>query len=77
MDVVGEDTIVYPVRLLPPLSLGAVHSTVAVVLDADIVGVPIVGAFGVVYGVTELLASEDELFPAALTALTVNVYDVP
>ena len=38
---------------------------------------PIVGASGVVAGVTELLALEAVLVPITLVAVTVNVYAAP
>jgi len=41
------------------------------------VAVPIVGAPGTANVVTELLAAEEALLPAALVANTVNVYAVP
>ncbi len=59
----------------PPLEAGAVNSTVAVVRPVA-VAVPMVGASGVVAGVTE---TEDEATesPAELTAFNVIVYAVP
>ena len=60
---------------LPPLEAGAVKDTVAWALPA--VAVPIVGAPGVVAGVTMLEAAEAGLVPKALVAFTVNVYAVP
>ena len=41
------------------------------------VAVPIVGAFGVVAGTTELLVPDAVLVPNAFVAVTVNVYVVP
>jgi hypothetical protein len=67
---------VYEVIAVPPLLTGAVNATVAVV-DPVAVAVPIVGAPGTVNVVTELLAAEAALLPAALVAYTVNVYAVP
>ena len=59
----------------PPLEAGAVNATVAVVCPVA-VAVPMVGASGVVAGVTE---TEDEATesPAELTAFNVIVYAVP
>ena len=60
---------------VPPLLAGAVNGTLAVVPLT--VAVPMVGAPGTVVGVAELLALLAELVPAALVAVTVNVYAVP
>jgi hypothetical protein len=59
----------------PPLEAGTVHVTVAWALPA--VAVPIVGAPGIVNGVTELEAADAVLDPTKFLALTVNVYGVP
>lgn len=59
--------------LLPPLLLGVLQFTVAVVLLTATVAVPIVGTPGVVYGVIELVAVDSSLDPAALIAETLKV----
>jgi hypothetical protein len=64
------------VIVAPPSETGAVNPTVAVV-DPVAEAVPIVGAPGVVRGVTEAETVEVAPVPAALVALTRNVYDVP
>ena len=46
--VAGSEVIVYVVRLEPPLPLGAVHETVAVVELEEMLAVTDVGASGVV-----------------------------
>src|SRR5215831_16053642 len=61
--------------LLPPLVAGAVQLTVAWAFPA--VAVTAVGAPGTVAGVTALDAAEAGPVPAALVAVTVNVYAVP
>jgi hypothetical protein len=53
----------YPVIAEPPVFDGAVNVIVALPLLA--VAVTFVGAFGTVVGVTELLAVDDALVPAA------------
>lgn len=58
----------------PPVDVGAVQLTVADVLEAEIDGVPMVGAPGAVYGVILLDDEEYEPVPAAFVAATVNVY---
>ena len=57
----------------PPVLEGADQMSVAVVLLGEMLGLPTVGAPGVVYGVTELLALDAVLLPALFTASTVNV----
>jgi len=67
----GFDVTVYPVIAEPPLLVGAVN-----VIDAwafPAVAVPIVGALGVVEGVTEFEAELGALVPLILVAVTVNV----
>ena len=61
----------YLVMADPPSLAGAVQVTVASELPA--VAVPMVGAPGVVYGVTLFEAAEAEPSPAALVATTVKV----
>ena len=65
----------YPVIALPPLDAGAVQLTTDDALATD-PETP-VGAPGVVTGVTDADAVEAAEFPAALVAITVNVYAVP
>ena len=55
----------------PPLELGAVKAILALVLVAD-VAVPMVGAPGMVTGVTDT-APEAEPVPALLVAVTVQL----
>ena len=50
---------------------------VTVACPFPLVAVPIVGASGVVAGVTELLTVEDALVPNSFVAVTVNVYATP
>ena len=59
----------------PPVDAGAVQDTLAVPLPA--LAVASFGAPGTVFGVTADEAPEAEPAPAALVAVTVNVYDVP
>ena len=59
----------------PPVFPGGVNVIVACPLPR--VAVPIVGASGVVAGVTLLLALDAVLVPTAFVAVTVNVYAVP
>jgi hypothetical protein len=59
----------------PPLLIGAVKVMVACPLPR--VAVIPVGAFGVVAGVTALLAAELALVPTILVAVTVKVYSTP
>jgi len=68
----GEDVTVYDVIADPPLLAGAVNGIVACPLPA--VTVPIVGAPGIVYGVTLLLAELLMPLPIEFVAYTVNVY---
>ncbi len=56
----------------PPLDAGAVQETVLWALLFE-VAVTLVGAPGVVEGVTELLALEATLVPLAFVAVTVKV----
>ena len=65
----------YDVIAEPPLDPGALNVIVASPFPR--VAVPIVGAPGVVAGVTELLVPEETLVPCAFVAVTVNVYVVP
>ena len=67
----GFEVTVYPVIAAPPFDAGAVKLTDACVLPA--VAVPMVGAPGTVAGITLLEASEAELVPALLVAVTVKV----
>jgi hypothetical protein len=60
---------------VPPLLVGAVYDTLAVVPLT--VAVPIVGAPGAVAGVILLLALLAEPVPTEFVADTVNVYAVP
>jgi len=60
---------------LPPFDAGAVKDIVVCALPA--VAVPIVGAPGVVAGITLLDAAEAVPVPVALVAVTENVYAVP
>ena len=62
---------VYNVIALPPFDAGAVKLTVACVLP--LVAVPIVGAPGVVAGVTLLEAADAGPVPITFVAVTVNV----
>jgi hypothetical protein len=71
----GEAVTVYPVIAEPPLLAGAVHDTPAWALPA--VPPTPVGAPGTVRGVTAALAADAAEVPAALVAVTVNVYAVP
>jgi hypothetical protein len=66
----GEDTAVYEVITSPPLLPGAVKETVAVV-PLVAVAVPIVGAPGTLYVVTDVLEEDASLVPTALVAVTV------
>jgi hypothetical protein len=62
---------VYPVIAEPPLLAGAVNVTVASAFPG--VAVPIVGAPGIVDGVTEFEAELAKLLPLAFVAITVKV----
>jgi hypothetical protein len=83
--VIGEDppdavcppleVTVYEVIAEPPVLPGALKVIVASPLPA--VAVPMVGAPGVVAGVTAPLALEAVLVPMVLVAFTVKVYAVP
>jgi hypothetical protein len=66
---------VYVVIADPPLLAGAVNETVAEPLPAT--AVTLVGAPGVVAGVTEFEVLDGVLVPFALVAVTVKVYAVP
>lgn len=59
--------------------MGVSHEIVAALLPATIEAVAlwIVGEPGAVYGVTDVLVVAPVPVPAALIALTVNVYAVP
>jgi hypothetical protein len=70
-----EEVAVYDVMAEPPSLAGAEKLTVACALPA--VAVPIVGAPGVVAGVTLLEAADAGPAPTPLVAVTVNVYAVP
>jgi hypothetical protein len=59
----------------PPSNAGADQDTLA--LLSPIAAATFVGASGTVAGVTELLATDAVLVPAALLAVTVKVYAVP
>ena len=60
----------------PPLVTGGENVTVATLLPAT--AVTDLGELGTLSsGVTAFEADEGEPFPTALTAMTVNVYDVP
>ena len=66
---------VYEVIVDPPLFEGAVNETVACPFPPT--AVTLVGASGVVAGVTELLVFEIVLVPTAFVAVTLKVYAVP
>lgn len=66
---------VYPLIAAPPFADGAEKFTVTCPSAAT--AVEIVGALGVVEGVTELVADDEAPAPFALLATTVNVYAVP
>ena len=70
-----EAVTVYPVTGDPPLLAGAVQLTTADAFPA--VAVTAIGAPGTVLGVTAALGIEASELPAALAAVTVNVYAVP
>jgi hypothetical protein len=59
----------------PPLLAGAAHDTTAWAFPG--VAVTAVGAPGTARGVTAALATEAGEVPAALVAVTLNVYAVP
>ena len=65
----------YPVIAAPPLLAGAAQDTTADALPAAATAP--VGAPGTVLGVTPALANDAGEVPAALAAVTVNVYAVP
>ena len=67
----GVAVTVYPVIAESPSDAGAFHVTVACVSPA--VAVTLVGAPGVVAGVTAMDAEEAGLLPLAFVAVTVNV----
>src|SRR5665648_137387 len=71
----GDAVTVYPVIDEPPLLAGAVQLTVAEAFPG--VADTAVGAPGTVLGVTAALATDASDVPAALVAVTVNVYAVP
>jgi len=74
--VVPTAVAVYVVIVAPPLDPGAVHATVTDVAPA-FVAVPIVGAPGTVFGVTEADAVDKPDVPAEFVAVVLNVYAVP
>jgi hypothetical protein len=59
----------------PPLLTGGVNVIVASPLPRT--AVTLVGAFGMLFGVIELLVVEATLSPSAFVAMTVKVYAVP
>ena len=65
----------YPVIAEPPILAGAVHDTTTCAFPA-VANTP-VGAPGTVLGVTDALVNGAREVPAALAAVTVNVYAVP
>ena len=67
----GLELTLYEVMALPPSDEGAVQETVACELPA--VAETVVGAPGIVIGVTELDGVEAALEPTALVATTVKV----
>ncbi len=67
----GLAVTVYPVIVAPPVDTGAVHDTTLWV-SAALVAVTLVGAPGVVLGVTELV-TDAPLIPLAFVAVTTNV----
>ena len=71
----GLDTAVYEVIAVPPLLAGCVKETVAVVAPVA-VAVPIVGAPGTLYVVTDALAEDAAPVPTTFVAVTVYVYAV-
>jgi hypothetical protein len=71
----GDAVTVYPVTGEPPLLAGAVHDTTAWVFPP--VAITAIGDPGTVPGVTATLGDEAGEVPAALVAVTVNVYAVP
>ena len=66
---------VYSVMVEPPLLTGGVKVIVAAPLPAT--ADTLVGAFGMLFGVIELLVVEAALSPSAFVAMTVKVYAVP
>jgi hypothetical protein len=75
VSALGDEVAVYDVIADPPSLTGAVNVTVAWTLPR--VAVPMVGAPGVVAGVTLLDAADGAPAPTALVAVTVKVYAVP
>jgi hypothetical protein len=81
----GLEITVYPVMTVPPVAAAPVRAakvTVAcevpfAIAVAGKVAVPIVGAAGIVNGVTELLGLDAAPGPLLFVATTVNVYAVP
>jgi hypothetical protein len=71
----GEDVAVYDVIAEPPLLAGAANVTLACAFPA--VAVPMVGAPGIVAGVTLFDAADAGPVPSALVAVTAKVYAVP
>jgi hypothetical protein len=71
----GDEVAVYADTALPPVA-PAVYVTVAEVPVPPSAAVPIVGACGTVVAVMLLDATDAELVPIALVAVTVKVYEV-
>lgn len=71
----GVETTIYEVMGDPPVFVGAVNVTLALFVNA--VARPIMGAPGIVTGMTELLEEDAGPGPTAFVAVTLNVYDVP
>lgn len=65
------DVTVYPVIALPPVLVGAINATLAVVFPA--VATTDVGAPGTVTGITAAEAAEGTELPTAFVAFTVKV----
>jgi hypothetical protein len=59
----------------PPLLVGTLHETVALVLPRTAVGA--LGASGIRAGIAPEDGGEESELPTMLCAVTVNVYDVP
>jgi hypothetical protein len=71
----GLEVTVYNVMIAPPLLRGAVNETIAA--PSDDVAFTTVGALGALAGVTAADAADAAPVPAALFAVTVNVYGNP
>jgi len=65
----------YPVTAEPPSLAGGCHEIVAV--DELPEPVTVIGLMGTVRGVSTFVGSDGREFPAALVAVTVNVYPAP